>query len=48
VYAVVARPPDARKLRLSLELAATVVDRYGPVRVGVPEPARANLSWVIS
>ncbi len=48
VYAVVARPADARELRLSLELAATVADRYGPVRVGVPEPARANLSWVIS
>jgi hypothetical protein len=35
-------------VRLSLELTATLETRYGPLRAGLPEEARAHVSRTIS
>ena len=43
VYAVLDAPGDAGGVRLSLELVATLETRYGPIRVGLPEEARAHV-----
>ena len=47
VYAVVAARTGAGGARASVELTATVDTRWGPVRLGLPETARANLSFTI-
>ena len=47
VYAVLDAPPDSGGVRLSVELVATLQTRFGPLRVGLPEEARAHLSRVI-
>lgn len=48
VYLVLDAPPDAGGVRLSLELVATLETRFGPLRLGLPEPARAHASRVIA
>jgi len=47
VYLVLAAPGDAGGVRLGVELVATLETRYGPVRVGLPEEARAHVSRTI-
>jgi hypothetical protein len=47
VYLVTATPPDAGGVRLSMELIAEVQTKFGPLRVGLPEEARANASATI-
>ena len=44
VYVVLDTPLDADGVRLSLELIASLETRYGPLRAGLPEAARAHLS----
>ncbi len=44
VYLVAAAPGDADGIRLSVELIATVETRFGPLRLGLPDTARANVS----
>ena len=48
VYLVLAAPSDSGAVRLSVELIATVESRFGPLRVGLPQDARASLSRVIA
>ena len=40
-------PEGAGGVRLSIELVATLETRYGPIRVGLPEEARAHVGRVI-
>lgn len=47
VYAVVDAPEEAGGVRLSVELMATLETRRGPLRLKVPEEARAHLSRVV-
>jgi hypothetical protein len=47
VYLVLAAPQAANGVRLSVELTANLQTRYGPVRVGLPEPARTYVGQVI-
>jgi len=47
VYAVLDAPGDAGGVRLSVELAATLETRWGPVTVGLPQEAQAHLSRTI-
>lgn len=47
VYLVIAAPAGANGLRLMVELSATLETRFGPVRLGPPQDAHANLSWMI-
>lgn len=47
VYLVVAAPTGADGVRLSIELTAELQTRFGPLRVGPPQEAQANLSWTI-
>lgn len=47
VYVVLAAPKDARGVRLSVELIATLETRWGPITVGLPEEVRDHLSWTI-
>ena len=47
VYAVLDAPQHAGGVRLSVELVATLQTRYGPIRVGLPEEARAHVSRTI-
>jgi hypothetical protein len=48
VYAVTDTPADATGLRLTIELMATLETRYGPVRLALPDAARAHVSQVIA
>jgi hypothetical protein len=48
VYLVLAAPEDAGGARLGVELVATLETRYGPLRVGLPEEARAHVSRTIA
>ena len=48
VYVVLDAPRDARGVRLSLELTATVETRWGPIRVGTPAEAQAGLSRIVA
>lgn len=48
VYALLATPADAGGLRLSVEMVATWETRFGPMRVGLPEAARAHASRTIT
>jgi hypothetical protein len=47
VYAVLDAPGDASGVRLSIELVATLETRLGPVRLGLPQEARAHASRTI-
>jgi hypothetical protein len=47
VYAVLDTPGEAGGVRLTVELVATVETRFGPVRMGLPEEARASVSRTI-
>jgi hypothetical protein len=47
VYVVLAAPQEAGGVRLSVELVATLETQYGPVRLGLPEEARAHISRII-
>jgi len=47
VYFVAAAPREAGGFRLTLELAATLETRFGPVRLAPPQTAQASLSWLI-
>ena len=47
VYAVLDAPQEAGGVRLSLELVAILETRYGPIRLGLPEEARAHVGRVI-
>ena len=46
VYVVVAQP-GAGAVRGSVELVVTVETRFGPLRLGLPEEARAHVGFVI-
>ena len=48
VYAVLAAPAAADGIRLTVELIATVETKFGPVRLGLPEEAKAHVSRVIA
>ena len=47
VYALLSAPAGAGGVRLSLEIVATLETRYGPLRVGLPEEARAHISRTV-
>ena len=47
VYLVLSAPPAAEGVRLTLELVAELETRYGPIRAGLPEEARAHVSRVV-
>jgi hypothetical protein len=47
VYLVVAAPRDAGDVQIGIELVATLETRYGPIRVGLPEQAQAQVSRTI-
>jgi len=47
VYAVLDAPREAGGVRLTIELAATVETRFGPLRMGLPEEAYAYVQRVI-
>ena len=47
VYAVLDAPAGAGGVRLSVELDAALETRWGPLRLGLPQEARAHLSRVI-
>lgn len=47
VYAVVAAKTGAGGVRASVELAVTAETRFGPVRFGLPEEAKAHTSFTI-
>ena len=47
VYLVVAAPRDAGDVQLGIELVATLETRYGPIRVGLPQEAQAQISRTI-
>jgi hypothetical protein len=47
VYLVLAVPADAGGAQLDLEMLATVEDRFGPVRLGLPEEVRTQISRTI-
>jgi hypothetical protein len=44
VYLVVAAARDAGNVQIGIELVATLETRYGPIRVGLPEQAQAQVS----
>jgi hypothetical protein len=48
VYALLAAPAGAGGVRLSVEMVATWETRYGPLRVGLPEEARAHVSRTLA
>jgi hypothetical protein len=48
VYALLAAPAGASGVRLSVEMVATWETRYGPLRVGLPEEARAHVSRTLA
>ncbi len=47
VYLVVAAARDAGDVQIGIELVATLETRYGPIRVGLPEQAQAQISRTI-
>jgi hypothetical protein len=47
VYLVIAAPQDADGIRMTVDLTANLQTRFGPVRVGLPTPARAHAGLVI-
>jgi hypothetical protein len=47
VYAVVATRPGANGARASVELVVTTETRLGPVRLGLPDEAKAHTSFAI-
>jgi len=47
VYAVVAAQAGTGGVRGSVELVVTVETRFGPLRLGLPEEARAHVGFVI-
>lgn len=47
VYAVLDAPRGADGVRLSVELIATLETRWGPIRLGLPQEAGANVSRTI-
>ena len=48
VYLVLSAPQDAGGVSLMIELVATAETRFGPLRLGLPQSAKANVSRVIS
>jgi hypothetical protein len=44
VYVVLSAPKDAGAVRLQVELVATLETRYGPLRLGLPKSASAQVS----
>lgn len=47
VYLVVAAARDAGDIRLGVELVARLETRFGPIRLGLPEEAQAQISRTI-
>jgi hypothetical protein len=47
VYAVVAAKPGSNGARASVEMIVTTETRFGPVRLGLPEEAKAHVSFSI-
>ena len=43
VYLVVAAPPNAGRVSVTIALMATIETRFGPFRVGLPDSAQADL-----
>ncbi len=48
VYLVIAAPVTAQPVRLILDADATIQDRFGPVRVGLPRKAAESLTFEIT
>lgn len=48
VYFVMAAPQESDGVLLILEFTATMETRYGPIKLGLPEPMRApGINWLI-
>jgi len=48
VYLVIAAPRTAQPVRLILDADATIQDRFGPVRMGLPRKAAESLTFAIA
>ncbi len=47
VYVVIAAPQGAQGVRVTIELSATLENRFGPIRLALPQTANANVSRVL-